>query len=255
VPYVRNGNVRIHYQVEGHGPPLILHHWSLGSLEGWTDYGYVDRLADDYTVIAHDVRGHGESDKPHDPDAYGLESRVNDVVTVLDDLGIERAHFYGYSMGGWIGFGIHKYASERFRSVAIGGAHPFAQNMSGLRSLLSMGVEEGPAAFIDRLYEIDEDFAKRHAAHWREADFLAQRAAACDRSSLEEILPSIDGSCLILAGTEDEAFLDAERACGAIRDGRFKPLRGLDHGAALARSELVVPLLKAFIEEVETRRA
>jgi pimeloyl-ACP methyl ester carboxylesterase len=50
-----------------------------------------------------------------------LELRVRDVVIVLDHLHINKAHYFGYSMGGWIGFGIAKYAPERFHSLIIGG--------------------------------------------------------------------------------------------------------------------------------------
>ena len=79
MPYVNNGNVRIHYAIEGDGPPVVLNHWSLGTLEGWRVNGFIDRLSANYTVIALDVRGHGKSDKPHDLAAYALENRVGDV--------------------------------------------------------------------------------------------------------------------------------------------------------------------------------
>jgi pimeloyl-ACP methyl ester carboxylesterase len=251
MPYADSDGVRIHYRVEGNGPPLVLTHWSLGSLAGWHEYGYVDLLAADYTVIAHDVRGHGKSDKPHDPADYALESRVADIVAILDDLGLERAHFYGYSMGGWIGFGAAKHAPERFRSFAIGGAHPYAQDMSGLRDLLTVGVDLGGRAFVDRFQEIDEDFTMRHETQWLKADFVAQRAAARDRSSLEETLSRIDCPCLVAAGTEDGVFFEAKRSCAAIPNGRFEALSGLDHGTALARSDLVVPLLRMFLANAD----
>ena len=51
-----------------------------------------------------------------------MEHRVSDVVAVLDDLDIGSAHFFGYSMGGGIGFRFAKFAAERARSLIIGGA-------------------------------------------------------------------------------------------------------------------------------------
>ena len=251
MPYADNRGTRIHYKTEGSGPPLVLQHWSLGSLEGWREYGYIDALKDDYTVVALDARGHGASDSPHDPASYALEYRVGDIVAVLDDLGVEVAHYYGYSMGGWIGFGIAKHAPHRFKSLAIGGAHPYEQNMSGLRDLLTVGVDQGARAFIDLLAGMFGDFAQRHEAQWLEADFVAQRAAAGDRSSLEDVLPTIECLCLLLAGAEDSVFARAERACKAIPQGRLEAFPGLDHGGALARSDLVVPLLKVFFAEAD----
>lgn len=106
MPYAENQGVRIHYRVEGAGPPLLLQHGFAGSLEAWREFGYVAALRHDYQCILLDARGHGSSDKPHNPSAYDLPSRVGDIVAVLDALRLPKAHFFGYSMGGWIGFGL-----------------------------------------------------------------------------------------------------------------------------------------------------
>ena len=80
MPYADHHGIRIHYETEGQGPPLVLHHWSLATLESWYDYGYVSALKDDYRLVLLDARGHGASDKPHRPEAYDLQKRVEDVV-------------------------------------------------------------------------------------------------------------------------------------------------------------------------------
>ena len=102
MPYAHNGSVRIHYQVEGRGPALVLQHGFTESLVDWHESGYVEALRRDYRLILIDARGHGASDKPHHPDAYVLNRRVADVVAVLDALDIAKALYWGYSMGGWI---------------------------------------------------------------------------------------------------------------------------------------------------------
>jgi len=117
MPYATNQNVRIHYQVEGEGLPLVLQHGFSNSLDTWYERGYVDLLKHDYRLILIDARGHGASDKPHDPEAYALQLRAGDIVAVLDQLHIAHAHFFGYSMGGWIGFGLAQYAPERFPAL------------------------------------------------------------------------------------------------------------------------------------------
>jgi len=251
MPVANNDGTRIHYRAEGSGPSLVLQHWSFGSLDGWYDYGYVTALKENHRVIVLDARGHGRSDRPHDPKEYALEKRVGDVIAVLDDLEIERAHFYGYSMGGWIGYGIAKHAPHRFRSVAVGGAHPYAQDMSGLRGLLAGAVSEGPRAFVETMREVDEDFTRIHEPHWMAADFGAQLLAAQDRASLADVLPTISLPWQVLCGCEDSIFEDAKRACGAIPGARFESMPGLDHGGALQRSDLVVPILRTFFAEAE----
>src|SRR4051812_9895736 len=75
MPYVTNDGVRIHYAVEGDGPPLLLHHGFTIDLTAWYAWGYVDALKEEYRLILIDARGHGASDKPHDPAAYEMDLR------------------------------------------------------------------------------------------------------------------------------------------------------------------------------------
>ncbi len=60
MPYVDNNGTRIHYHVEGEGPPLVLQHGFTSSLKNWYAYGYVEPLKKDYQLILIDARGHGE---------------------------------------------------------------------------------------------------------------------------------------------------------------------------------------------------
>ena len=122
MPFDKNQDVRIHY---------------LGWGGDWKEYGCLNQLRGERQLILVDARGHGASDNPHDPAEYELRSRVGDVTAVLDTCGIRQADYFGYSMGGWIGFGVAKYASERLRSLIIVGAHPYGENMQPFRQLLS----------------------------------------------------------------------------------------------------------------------
>src|SRR4051794_27934493 len=98
MPYATNDGVRIHYHLDGNpdGPPLVVQNWYSGSLEDWGALGYAAALGATHRLILIDARGHGHSDKPHDSDAYRAASRAADVVAVLDDLGLDQAHFFGY---------------------------------------------------------------------------------------------------------------------------------------------------------------
>jgi pimeloyl-ACP methyl ester carboxylesterase len=72
----------------------------------WIENGYATTLAKNHKVILVDGRGHGKSDKPHEPSAYKTHHLSADHLAVLDHLGIEAAHFIGYSMGGAACFGV-----------------------------------------------------------------------------------------------------------------------------------------------------
>ncbi|MGH9271683.1 MAG: alpha/beta fold hydrolase, partial [Ilumatobacteraceae bacterium] len=125
MPHTDNHGTRIAYEViAGTGPPLILHHGLSDSSRGWHDGGYVAALRRDCTLVLIDARGHGESTKPHEPEAYHPpEVLATDVLAVMDALFIEDAHYFGYSMGGRVGFELARRAPGRLRSLVLGGAH------------------------------------------------------------------------------------------------------------------------------------
>jgi pimeloyl-ACP methyl ester carboxylesterase len=79
MPYANNQGIRIHYQVEGAGAPLVLQHGYSDSVESWYEQGYVAALQSTYQLILIDARGHGASDKPHDPAAYEMQRQVADI--------------------------------------------------------------------------------------------------------------------------------------------------------------------------------
>jgi pimeloyl-ACP methyl ester carboxylesterase len=70
--FVDSDGVRIRYLMRGKGPAvLLLHGFSVDAESSWVAPGILDSLATRYTVIALDQRGHGASEKPRDPSAYG----------------------------------------------------------------------------------------------------------------------------------------------------------------------------------------
>ena len=78
MPYVTNEDIRIHYEMDGNGPPLVLQHGFTGKVKSWELAGYVDALKLRYRLIRVDARGHGDSGKPHDPAAYTLSAHTSD---------------------------------------------------------------------------------------------------------------------------------------------------------------------------------
>jgi pimeloyl-ACP methyl ester carboxylesterase len=84
------------------GEPVVLVHGYTSDAEAqWVRTGVLRALAAEYRVAAMDARGHGRSDKPHDPALYGPEMGF-DILRLFDHLGIQRAHLIGYSMGAHI---------------------------------------------------------------------------------------------------------------------------------------------------------
>jgi len=250
MPYADHEGVRIHYKTEGEGPPLVLHHWAAATMDNWRDFGYVTALKNDHRLVLLDARGHGGSDKPRAPEAYALEKRVGDIVAVLDDLGIAKAHYFGYSMGGWIGFGVARYAPERCRSLIIGGADPYARSAEVWREFVRVGVEKGPEAFVAMWEEeygaLPPALRERMLAY----DYEALVAVAQDHESLEAVLPTMTMPCLLYVGELDEPE-PVEECARQIAGATFFTLPGLDHGGAITRSDAVLPHVRRFLADVD----
>ena len=107
---------------------VLLHGFSVSAAEMWTKKPFVQSpiisaLAKEYRVLAPDLRGHGSSDKPHDPKMYGREI-AEDVVRLLDHLNVAKAHVVGYSMGATVAGNLLVNHSDRLLSVTFAGGGP-----------------------------------------------------------------------------------------------------------------------------------
>ena len=141
--YFDSNGVKIHYQVWGKGDPIVLVHGFTASIDAnWVQPGIVDKLDDDFKVIALDLRGHGKSDKPHDPAVYG-ETMAMDVIRLMDHLKIDKAHIVGYSLGGFTTLKLVTMHPERFLTATLGGAGWRPPGEDGGISGLAESLESG----------------------------------------------------------------------------------------------------------------
>jgi pimeloyl-ACP methyl ester carboxylesterase len=121
MPIVESAGVPIHYETDGTGAPIVLVHGFMSSMENWVQTGWVEFLvARGRSVVRLDVRGHGKSGKPHDPNAYENPRMPDDVLAVMDALGLERVDVMGYSMGAAIAVRLVASHPDRLNSVIAG---------------------------------------------------------------------------------------------------------------------------------------
>jgi pimeloyl-ACP methyl ester carboxylesterase len=248
---------RIYFEAdEVDGPPVVFHGGLLDSVDLLQTSPIARSLpAPEFRPVFVDHRGLGRSEKPHDVEAYAMPIRVADAIAVLDELGVERAHFIGLSWGGRLGFGIGEHAPERVLSLVTGGQQPYAMDpdgplvraaTAGLEAACERGIEAFVAALeqfsgvrfpeVQRRLHLDNDPVALAAA-WHAA--LAEGAIAAD-------LRAWRIRCLVFVGAEDVDFHDqARRAAGEIPDAEFVELAGLNHlGAHLAQDRVLPAILR-----------
>ena len=253
MPFATNpaDEVGIHYELHGSGPAMLLHHGGGSSLERWHDFGYVQALSRNFLLVLVDARGHGKSDRPDCPEAYRYERWVTDLVAVLDDAGIKRAHFFGYSLGGLIGFRIPQYAPQRFDSLILGGAHPYAQYdffnqqyenfKDGLDGYLKMRERQGnPVSEPER--------TRLEDAH---LDVYANVGLALrDEPGAIEHLRINTLPMLLFIGEDDATDGSNEKLPAAavdIANSTLLTVPGFGHSDLVRRPDLILPCVLAFI--------
>jgi len=242
-----NQGVGIYYETEGSGPPLVLLHGWSGSLEYWRDFGYTRPLSESYQLILIDVRGHGRSDVPDVEEAYDTDLMAGDVIAVLDALNIEQAHFLGYSMGGWIGFHLGIENPSRFLSMIIGGAHPYPEDLSPIRQF----AQEGGETIVGAWDSVDAPLSDGVRQQLSQHPALPLAAAVRnDRSDLSKSLHRMQMPTLIYAGDQDFRYQGVKDCVKELPKAKWVSIAGLDHLSAMARSELVLPHLHEFLDEV-----
>lgn len=240
--FVLNDDVKIHYKVEGEGECLVLSHGFFDSLEDWYEYGYVDAFKNRYKLILIDSRGHGQSDKPHDPEKYALYLRALDVIKVLDAEKVDKCHFMGYSMGGWIGFGLMTYFKERFNSFILNAVHPFENNLKFIKSAVNT-LDAWVAT-----QEMSESYKNRLLAN----DKKALAAAVYNkRSDNSKALINLEVPCLMLAGEKDGLYKKAKRASKLSDTIEFISIPDADHALSMSKKDFIVPRVIEFLEKIK----
>jgi len=264
MPYVQNDGVEIFYESVGEGFPVILQHGLTDNYEGWygksREVNYVKTLQDKYQVVLLDARGHGKSGKPHQPEKYAMKYMVGDVVAVLDELNIEKAVFWGYSMGGRIGLAAAKYAPERFTAYIIGG-----QGLSEKDSKVQIEAHQGYIKLLENGNQYFIDFLEKRRGSklqdweyemWHNADTEAYIAymSYYEDIGMAEYLPKVSAPFLFYVGSLDKnPYGAAIRGSEVIPNAEFVSLSGVNHSGASIGTKPALPYVIKFLEQVTNR--
>lgn len=139
------------FTVEGSGPPLILVHGIGAARDTWRFM--TEDLAQHFTVVSYDLRGHGTSPNPS-PD-FGLEELVADLERVRERVGLESAHIAGHSLGGMIGPAYARTYPERVKSLALLSTAAFRtpEDSAGVAGVVAAMEERGIPNVLETLID------------------------------------------------------------------------------------------------------
>jgi pimeloyl-ACP methyl ester carboxylesterase len=265
VPYARNAldASRVYFEDDGgEGTPVVILGGFLDPVDlvrGSPIAQALHEMSSEFRLLFVDHRGHGRSDKPHQTQAYAMPLRVADAVAVLDQLGIERAHFIGISWGGRLLFGIGEYAPERIHSLVIVGQQPYAIDPDGplarvVGNALAASREQGIDALIKAFEAIAGRYPEPVRARYLACDPAAMRAAwsaAMIEGAVAENLEGWEVRCLICAAADDVDFFDqARHAAEEIPNAEFVSIGGTDHlGMDASPVDSVLPAVLRTLRE------
>jgi pimeloyl-ACP methyl ester carboxylesterase len=231
VPRIVSKGVEIRYEdTGGSGPPIVLVHGFASGLEiNWRWTGWFDALAGaGRRVIALDCRGHGQSGKPREPEAYGDGVMRDDVIAVMDAAGLADADLMGYSMGAQIALGLVLRFPERFTTAILGG--------------FGFSNDDKRSAFADALMASDADsLADQSIVAFRQflersGQDVAALAALTRGQTMyedEDAIRRIAIPMLLVSGEKDDALAGATRLGILVPHAGLVTLPEVDHMSAV----------------------
>ncbi len=226
---ISNDGVKLYFEETGSGTPIVFVHEFAGDHRSWEpQVRYFSRY---YRCIAFSARGYPPSDVPRDPNAYSQQHARDDVIAVMDHLGITKAHIVGLSMGGFATVHVGITYPQRAMSLVIAGCGYGSEPSQKARfrsesEAVAKNIELHGGKYLAEQYSLGaarvqlqnkdprawREFADQLAQHAPQGSALTQRGVQAQRPSLWELkdaIAKIDVPTLIVTGDEDEACLEA----------------------------------------------
>jgi pimeloyl-ACP methyl ester carboxylesterase len=211
-------------------PPVLLHHGFVANADAnWVATGVVAALTSaGRKVIAPDARGHGRSEKPHDPARYGEDRMARDLGVLLDTIDVPLLDLVGYSMGAIVSL-IFASTDQRVRRLVIGGVGSGVIECGGVDRRAVPNDEIMQALSVDdpsSLEVVPAAVAFRRLADALGSDRQALVAQASSVYRGEIALGAISAPTLLLAGDADPLAIRPQVLADAIPDGTLELLSG-----------------------------
>lgn len=271
MPFVSNGGIKIHYQENGSGHPLVFLHEYAGDHRSW-DW-QVRTFSPYYRCVTISNRGYPPSDCPQDASAYGQDIVMADIIAVLDRLDIACAHLVGLSQGAYTALRLAMAYRKRISAVvaAAGGSGSIAAERDGFIAEalavadLMVGTNAIPAEAMglgptriqlkDKHPEVWAQAVRQFAEHPAHAAAHTLREVQVKRPPLYEFeadLAAVEAPVLLMVGDEDGSCLKVNVWLKSIMpSARLAVLPGCGHALNLEEPETFNRLVAEFVESVD----
>jgi pimeloyl-ACP methyl ester carboxylesterase len=267
--------VKLYYEEAGSGTPIVFVHEYAGDHRSWEPQ--LRHFSRRYRCIAYDARGYPPSEVPEDAERYSQARARDDIRSVLDGLGLQRAHIVGFSMGAFATLHFGMTYGQRALSLAIvgggSGAHPahyarFQQDArANAETILGKGMPHfaatyGHGATRVQLQNKDprgfDQYIRQLAEHSALGSANTMLGVQGRRPSLYDLtaeMARIDVPTLLMLGDEEEICLEANllmKRCIPTAGLAVFPCSG--HSINLEEPALFNRLLEDFLHQVEAGR-
>ena len=251
MPMLDRDGVKLHYEVAGDGPALILTHGYSSTGEMWA--GQIAPLARHFKVVTWDMRGHGRSDYPEDQAAYSEAATVADMAALLDAVGARDAVVGGLSLGGYMSLAFHATHPQRTRGLLIIDTGPGYKNDQARDGWNANAIRTAERYEANGLPDPARVSAEVRLARHRDATGLARAARGMltqKNARVIESLPSIKVPAVVIVGADDTPFLAASDYMAAKIPGAKKVvIAGAGHSANIDQPDAFNSALLSFLED------
>jgi pimeloyl-ACP methyl ester carboxylesterase len=250
MPMLDRDGVKIHYQVHGSGPTLLLTHGYSSTSTMWN--GQIDALSKHHKLVLWDMRGHGQSDYPEDPAAYSEALTISDMAALLDEVGATSAIVGGLSLGGYMSLAFYRSHPERVRALLIIDTGPGFKNEDARDAWNKRAHDTGDRFEREGLAVLQSLSRERSSVSHRDASGLARAARGMltqRDASVMESLPTIKVPALVIVGADDTPFLAASDYMAAKIPGAKKviiPAAG--HAVNIDQPQAFVEAVLPFLD-------
>jgi pimeloyl-ACP methyl ester carboxylesterase len=250
MPMLDRDGVKIHYQVHGSGPTLLLTHGYSSTSTMWS--GQIDALSKHHKLVLWDMRGHGQSDYPEDPAAYSEALTIADMAALLDEIGATSAIIGGLSLGGYMSLAFYRSHPERVRALLIIDTGPGFKNEDARDAWNKRAHDTGDRFEREGLAVLQSLSRERSSVSHRDASGLARAARGMltqRDASVMESLPAIKVPALVIVGADDTPFLAASDYMAAKIPGAKKviiPAAG--HAVNIDQPQAFVEAVLPFLD-------